>query len=390
MARKICVLTSAHPPSDVRIFHKECKSIARAGYEVTLIASVENDGVREGIKLVRLPRWRNRLERFLRCSVAIYKKGRQENADIYHFHDPELIPAALMLRLAGKKVVYDIHEDLPRTISYKPYIPNFLKGSISRAAEFVEDWAGARFSGLVAATPTIGDRFRRVNNNVAIVNNYPRIEEIESASDAANEKHDAATLLYVGMRITRARGAEEMVRAMGLLPNQLQARLRLVGAWDPAELPQSLSRLPGWTRTEYVGPVDRIGIARELRKASIGLVILHPEPNYVASQPVKLFEYMCAGIPVIVSDFPVCREIVGKARCGLLVNPVDPDEIARAMEYLLTHPEEAEEMGRRGFQAVHENYNWANEEKILLQMYDRLFSLDPAYQGSLADTRCTP
>jgi glycosyltransferase involved in cell wall biosynthesis len=389
MARKICVLTSAHPPSDVRIFHKECKSIARAGYDVTLVASVDEDCIRDGIKLVRLPRWKNRLDRVLRGSIAIYKKAREIHADIYHFHDPELIPAALLLRLAGKKVVYDIHEDLPRTISYKPYIPNFLKGSISRAAEFVEDWAGARFSALVAATPTIGVRFRRVNNNVAIVNNFPRIEEIELPSDAATEKREA-TLLYVGMRITRARGAEEMVRAMGLLPNQLQARLRLVGAWDPAELPRSLSNIPGWNRTEFVGPLDRTGVANELRKASIGLVILHPEPNYVASQPVKLFEYMCAGIPVIVSDFPVCREIVGKARCGLLVNPLDPDEIARAMEYLLTHPEEAEEMGRRGFQAVHENYNWANEEKILLQMYDRLFSLGPAYQGSLAGTRCTP
>jgi len=389
MARKICVLTSAHPPSDVRIFHKECKSIARAGHEVTLVASVDEDCVRDGIKLVGLPRWKNRLDRVLRGSIAIYKKACEINADIYHFHDPELIPAALLLRLAGKKVVYDIHEDLPRTISYKSYIPIFLKGLISRAAEFVEDWAGARFSALVAATPTIGIRFRRVNNNVAIVNNFPRIEEIELPSDAATEKREA-TLLYVGMRITRARGAEEMVRAMGLLPDNLQARLRLVGAWDPAELPQSLSSLPGWTRTDYVGPVDRIGIARELRKASIGLVILHPEPNYVASQPVKLFEYMCAGIPVIVSDFPVCREIVGKARCGFLVNPLDPHEIARAVEYLLTHPEEAEEMGRRGFQAVHENYNWANEEKTLLQMYDRLFSLDPAYQGSLADTRCAP
>jgi glycosyltransferase involved in cell wall biosynthesis len=350
---------------------------------------VDEDCIRDGIKLVRLPRWKNRLDRVLRGSIAIYKKAREIHANIYHFHDPELIPAALLLRLAGKKVVYDIHEDLPRTISYKPYIPNFLKGSISRAAEFVEDWAGARFSALVAATPTIGIRFRRVNNNVAIVNNFPRIEEIELPSDAVTEKREA-TLLYVGMRITRARGAEEMVRAMGLLSGKLQARLRLVGAWDPAELPQSLSSIPGWNRTEFVGPLNRTGVAIELRKASIGLVILHPEPNYVASQPVKLFEYMCAGIPVIVSDFPVCREIVGKARCGFLVNPLDTDEIARAMEYLLTHPEEAEEMGRRGFQAVHENYNWANEEKILLQMYDRLLSLDPAYQGSLADTRCTP
>lgn len=389
MARKICVLTSAHPPSDVRIFHKECKSIARAGYDVTLIASVDKDCTREGIKLVRLPRWKNRLDRFLRGSFAIYKKARQENADIYHFHDPELIPAALLLRLAGKKVVYDIHEDLPRTISYKSYIPGFLKGSISRAAEFVEDWAGARFSALVAATPTIGARFSKVNSNVAVVNNYPKMEELELPIDAATDKREA-TVLYVGMRITRARGAEEMVRAMGLLPEKLQARLKLVGAWDTADLPVSLSSIAGWSRTEYVGSLDRTGVARELRKASVGLVVLHPEPNYVASQPVKLYEYMCSGVPVIASDFPVCREIITTARCGILVNPLDPQEIARAIEYLLIHPEEAEEMGRRGFQAVHQNYNWANEEKTLAQMYERLFSDDPAYQGSLADTRYAP
>jgi len=392
MARKICVLTTAHPPSDVRIFHKECKSIARAGYDVTLIASADEDCIRDGIRLLRLPRWKNRLDRMLRGSFAIYKKAREINADIYHFHDPELIPAALLLRLAGKKVVYDIHEDLPRTISYKPYIPGFLKGAISQTAELVEDWAGGRFSAVVAATPTIGRRFRRVSDNVAVVNNYPKIEEIEPPGGSANEKREArgAILLYVGMRITRARGAVEMVQAVGLLQSKLRARLRLVGAWDSAELPQSLSNLPGWSRTEFVGPLDRSGVANELRRATVGLVLLHPEPNYVESQPVKLFEYMCAGIPVIVSDFPVCREIVRKAGCGILVNPLEPDEIARAMEYLLTHPAEAEEMGRRGFQAVHENYNWANEEKILVQMYERLFSHDPAYQPSLAGTRCAP
>jgi glycosyltransferase involved in cell wall biosynthesis len=389
MARKICVLTSVHPPCDVRIFHKECKSIARAGYDVTLITPVEKDCILDGIKMVRVPRAKNRLDRISRGCFAIYKKARQANADIYHFHDPELIPVALLLRLAGKKVVYDIHEDLPRTISYKSYIPGILKGAFSRAAELVEDWAGSRFSAVVAATPTIGRRFRAVNDHVAVVNNYPRIEEIEPLGGVGVEKREA-TLLYVGMRITRSRGAEEMVRAVGLLPEKLHPRLRLVGAWDSAELAGSLACLPGWSRTEYVGPVDRAGIAHELSKASVGLVLLHPEPNYVASQPVKLFEYMCAGIPVIVSDFPVCREIVRRARCGLLVNPRDPDEIAGAMQYLLTHPEEAAAMGRCGFQAVHEHYNWANEEKILVQMYERLFHQDPAYQASLADTRCIP
>jgi glycosyltransferase involved in cell wall biosynthesis len=174
---------------------------------------------------------------------------------------------------------------------------------------------------------------------------------------------------------------------MGLLPEGLQTRLRLVGSWDTPELPVALSKIPGWDRVTFAGPLGRVEVAAELQKAYAGLVILHPEPNYLASQPVKLFEYMCAGIPVIVSDFPVCREIVDGAKCGILVNPLDPAETARAVEFLLTHPEEAAEMGRRGYQAVRERYSWANEEKTLLRFYSDLFPHGPAYEESLVGGR---
>jgi hypothetical protein len=129
--------------------------------------------------------------------------------------------------------------------------------------------------------------------------------------------------------------------------------------------------------------LDREGVAVELQKAYAGLVILHPEPNYVASQPVKLYEYMCAGLPVIASDFPLWREIVKNAGCGLLVNPKDPREISEAMKYLLTHPQEAEEMGRRGFEAIVERYNWAKEEETLLRFYSKLLSEDTGFEKSL-------
>ena len=177
MARKVCVLTSAHPPFDVRIFHKECKSLARAGYEVTLLAPAKEDVDRDGVAVRGLPVWKNRLDRFMRGPFAVYQRALKINADIYHFHDPELIPTALLLRLHGKKVIYDIHEDLPRTISYKPYIPRPLGGMVSRTVEIIEEWAGRRFSALVTATPGIGNRFRSVNENLAVLNNYPRIEE---------------------------------------------------------------------------------------------------------------------------------------------------------------------------------------------------------------------
>jgi glycosyltransferase involved in cell wall biosynthesis len=382
MARKVCVLTSAHPAFDVRIFHKESKALARAGYEVTLIAQAKEDGKHEGITLKALPFWKNRTDRIVRGPFAVYQKALEVDADVYHFHDPEIIPIALLLRLRGKTVIYDIHEDLPRTISYKPYIPRPLVGIVSKTTELIEDWAAKRFSALVTASPQIAARFIRTNENLAIVNNYAKMEEIQT-SLGPSQRDGEPSLLYVGMRITRARGIEELVRSVGLLPEALRARLTLVGNWNPPELPASLASIPGWDRVNFVGPLNRAGVASELQRAYAGLVILHPEPNYVTSQPVKLFEYMCAGLPVIASDFPVWREIVTQAGCGILVDPLDTQEIARAMEFLLVHPEEAEAMGRRGFQAIVERYNWATEEKTLLRFYDELFRRDAASQENL-------
>lgn len=382
MARKICILTTAHPTFDVRIFHKEGKSLARAGYEVTLIASGKAGGIYEGITLKCLPVWKNRKDRLLRGVVTVYRLALQAKADVYHFHDPELIPVALMLRLHGKKVVYDIHEDLPRTICYKPYLPRIVGKPISRTVEVIENWACSRFSALVIACPQIGDRFVKRNANIAVINNYPKMEEIQSPTFTSRNNRKK-TLLYVGMRIAKSRGAKEMVRAISLLPEELGANLSLVGTWEDNDLAASIAKNPGWDRTTYLGLLDRAGVADQLQMAYAGLVILHPEPNYINSQPVKLYEYMCAGLPVIASDFPVWRDIVTRAGCGLLVNPLNPEEIASAMEYLLTHPEEAEQMGRRGFQAVVEHYNWANEEQELLRFYNRLLNQDVAFEGSL-------
>jgi len=212
------------------------------------------------------------------------------------------------------------------------------------------------------------------------------VEEIEPVTRGDLGQREQS-LIYVGMRITRSRGIEEVIRAMGMLPSGLDARLKLIGSWDPPDLPLSLCKLPGWDRVDFIGPLGRRGVAEQLKKARVGLAILHPEPNYVTAQPVKLFEYMCAGMPVITSDFPVCREIVAKDGCGFLVNPADTQEISHAIEFLLTHPEEADAMGKRGLQAVRQKYTWAEEEKVLLRTYLDLCPLDPKWFETLVDAR---
>jgi glycosyltransferase involved in cell wall biosynthesis len=370
MQKKICVLTSVHPALDVRIFHKECRSLARAGYRVTLIAPINQSCKLQNIQIRAFPRFQSRMKRVLKGLATMYRAAKQEDAEIYHFHDPELIPVALLLRLRGKQVIYDIHEDLPKTISYKSYIPRWLRTPLRLAVKLVEEFASRLMTGVVAATRPIAQRFSKVKNR-AVVHNYPLLEEFAAGPNTADAE-PGNYIAFVGARITAARGAAEMVRAMGSLSPKVELGLKLAGAFDPAHLAEELSKLPGWRRTECLGILGRTEVAEMLRRARAGLVLLHPEPNHLNAQPTKLFEYMGAGIPVIASDFPVWRNIIESVGCGLLVNPLDPGAVASAIEYVWNHPHEAFEMGRRGREAVEAQYNWSREEKHLLDFYSRL------------------
>ena len=374
---RVCVFTSVHPPFDIRIFHKECKSLAAAGYHVTLLAPCSHDRTIEAIRLRAVPQAKNRFHRLSRTLWHIYRQALHEDASVYHFHDPELIPVGLALRLHGKKVIYDIHEDLPRCMPYKPYLPRWLGKSAARAVEFFEDSAARFFSGLVAATPGIAARFYRLNKRTVVVHNYPLMNELASTPYVPWENRDML-IAYVGSAVSIQRGALEMVRAMGLLPDDLQASLALAGPFSPHSLEKRLSQEPGWNRVHVCGVLDRDGVAGILRRSRLGLVLQHPEPNAMAGKPIKLFEYMAAGIPVISADFPLWRQIVEGAGCGLCVDPLDPRHISLAIRYLLAHPQEAQAMGSRGRRAIKERFNWDCEKRKLLGLYSELATAPPA------------
>lgn len=367
---KICVLTSVHPPFDVRIFHKECKALMGAGYHLLLVVPHERDEVRDGIRIRALAKPGGRLGRMTRTMWQVCREALRLDAEIYHFHDPELIPIALLLSLRGKKVIYDIHEDLPRAILSKHYLPRWIRRPLGWLAERGEKLACRHFAALVSATPVIAERFTGLNGHSVVVQNFPLLQELISLGGVPWSER-IYSLAYIG-NISLERGIREMVQAMGLLPDRFQATLKLAGNFSPPSLREEVIRLPGWRRVEALGFLDRPGVIELLRQVRVGLVLIHAEPQYQASYPIKMFEYMSAGIPVIASDFPLWREIVGSSGCGLLVDPLDVKAISEAIEFLLTNPQEAEEMGRRGRFAVEKHYNWASEERKLLQLYAKL------------------
>ena len=364
---KVCHLTSVHPVQDVRILYKECVSLAKAGNDVSLIVKSEKDRILEGVKIIAIREEGNRLKRTIFTALEVFKKALVTKADIYHFHDPELIPVGIILRIIGKKVIYDIHEDLPRQILNKTWIHPWLRSIISKISALLE-WVSSRlfFSRIVSATPKIAERFPK--DTTIVIQNYPVITELVSNNNDYRER--PYNIVYIG-GIARIRGTLENITALEYVQNN-ECQIILAGKFESSEFEKQCRSLRAWNRVDFRGWQNRDQIKIILDNSRIGLVLLHPTINYLDAYPVKLFEYMAAGIPVIASDFPLWRKIVEDAQCGLLVNPLQPNNIAKKIDWLLENECAAQEMGLNGQKAIIEKYNWSIEEKKLNELYSSL------------------
>lgn len=360
--KKIAHLTSAHPRYDTRIFVKECRSLAEH-YDVSLVvADGLGDEVKDGVCIVDVGKPAGRRDRMLGTTRKVLEKALALDAALYHLHDPELLPVGLRLKKAGKKVIFDAHEDLPLQVRNKTYLHPWVRRAAAFAVKRFEVYACRRFDAVVGATPFIRDKFLAIHPVTVDINNYPIIEELQNSVDF--DKRENA-VCYVGY-ITAVRGIREIVRAMEKTP---ECRLLLAGKFQETDVESEVRGYPAWKQVDFLGFLDREGIAEVLRRARAGLVTLHPAPNYLDALPVKMFEYMAAGIPVIASDFPFWRAIVEDAACGVCVDPLDPGAIAGAIRRMLEDSEASRIMGENGVQAVRDTYNWHAESQKLLALY---------------------
>ncbi len=361
---KICHLTSVHQRYDIRIFEKECVSLANHGFNTFLIVNdALEDECYKGVTIVSTGySEKSRMKRLISGRKYLLEKALECDASVYHIHDPELLPLGMKLIKKGKVVIYDSHEDVPRQILSKQWIPKLMRKMISRVVEAYENYCAKRLSAVVVPTPYIEKRFKTLNNTVEQICNFPIRDEFFASSISNNKKYD---ICYIG-NLSRSRGIEMCARATC----EMGINLEIAGKFETEEFKDYI--LGTYKNVNYHGILNRNEVVELLNSCKLGLAILLPMPNYINAYPIKLFEYMASGIPVVTSDFPVWRDIVEKNKCGYCVNPEELSTIIEAIRKILNNPNDALQMGSNGIKAIREIYNWSVEEKKLIRLYETI------------------
>ena len=372
-AIRVVHLTVVHREQDPRIHRKQCRSLQEAGYEVHLMLGGGLSGVHEGIRMHSLsesserPPLRRQWSRQLRAA----RDAPALRASLYHLHDPHLIPLGIALKLRGARVVYDVHEHYPNHARGKlPGRP--IRGEAKAAMwEGLEAVARRGFDGFVCASAELAERFPP--EKTVVVGNFPILEELELSPPSLPLTERPPVALYLGCS-RPDRGVDHLLEAARLLPDDVGATLRFAGEMRPAGLADEIRALP-WTDKIEVLPErrSRAWVAELLSDAAVGVAVQTATLNASEGwRSNKLFEYMAAGLPVIVPDVPRWREIVDRFECGFAVPADDPRAIADAIATLLRDRELAAELGRNGRATVERGLNWEMESVALLDLYERL------------------
>lgn len=370
-------VTTSHSADDVRIFERECRSLAASGlYDVFLAAhgSIPPD---RGVTLVPFPSPpTSRARRFASGPYKAVALARVIDADIWHFHDPELLPVALRLARSGRRVIWDAHEDYLAQFTEagaKSWVPRGMRGLVMNGMAGLLSAVDKRAAAVVAATPRIASRY--TNSRTVVVGNEARLEDF----DACRPAFAARRVLFTGSP-TSAHLFPEIVDAVAGIPD---ASLAVAGrtpdssAWAYAE-----SRLG--ERIIHLGWLDRTRLAEAITNSSVGLVTYANLPPYDVAAPTKLFEFAAAGLPSIATPNRSSADFVQRGAGAFLTRGFSANDLREGIVSVLAERESWVDASLGGREWAARQGAWAASETRLLELY-----WDVTAQGSLSPARKT-
>jgi glycosyltransferase involved in cell wall biosynthesis len=367
---KVCHITTVHALLDPRIFRKELGSLVKTGYDVGLIAQHDKNEIIDGVHVVALPKATSRLHRVMTLPIKALWLAIGLKADIYHFHDPELIPIGVVLRLLGKIVIYDVHEDYVTAMGVKDYMPKWLRKLMAFFIKVPERISRLFFT-IVLAERYYKERFPQGE----VLRNYPLLADMRAVQKRCDNMTDSlCRLIYTG-NLTGDRGAsiyaaipqlgkDIEVYCVGNCPSKLAKEMADIAGSSSARLHiEGIDTHVPFSRIlEYYGKHDWFA----------ALAIFLPNPHSLRKELTKFYEYMMMGLPIIASNFPVWKSLIEKNCCGICVDPLNMNEIREAIDFLRQNPDVRKQMGGNGKRLAMEQYNWETESKKLLQLYEKL------------------
>lgn len=367
----VCHMTSAHQPEDGRIFRKECVTLAKAGYQVYLVERGESYD-KSGVHIVGIGTVTGgRLERMLRVSRRVYEKALEIDADIYHLHDPELLPYGLKLKRKGKKVIFDSHEKYTDLMRDKPYLPRWSMGLVAGAYGAYEWYVLRRIDGLVFPCLKDGKHpFEGRCRHITTVNNVPLKEELYDRYDSSVPKYERS-VCHIGS-LSHNRGITHLVKAAAAAG----CTAYLGGPFSTPSYQAEVGALPEYSSVRYLGVLDRERVLDTLQRCQVAMATLLNvgQYNQYDNLATKVYEYMSLGLPVVLTRSPYNQKVMERYRFGICVDPENVEETASAIRYLLDHPEEARQMGENGRRAVETEFSWDTEAGKLLALYEEILN----------------
>jgi|688.fasta_scaffold178161_2 glycosyltransferase involved in cell wall biosynthesis len=367
---KICILISGYPRDNARVFHRQAKSLLSFGFNVSILTN--DGGIEEnveGIDIYCTEFWSSRLKILLFAKKQFLTKSFHINADVYFIHSPELLSLGLLLKAKGKKVVYDAHEDLPRHILEKEWLPRFSRLPISFFSNIYLNFVFERIDALISPHNHIVERYKSINRNCILITNFSKTSS-DFNFDLSEYLSRHKIICYSGTAYFHS----NQIQILDSI-NDFEDVIYNIAGTIPEKLYLDMQGHTAFSKVNFFGLIGYDRMKDFYQKARIGLVIIDYRLNLGSKMGTfavnKMFEYMESGLPIVCSDYDLWIQVIEKYNCGLYVKPGNVFEIKKAINFLLENPALAYEMGQNGIKAVHGEYNWNNEEIKMKDLFVR-------------------
>lgn len=361
----VCQLSTLHYALDTRIFYKYAQTLIKH-YDVIVIGIHPNKEIIEGVQIIPFKIYKNRTWRLFTSWIKMFRMALKTKADLFHIHDPELLPCALLLHIIGKKVIIDVHENIAADIFDKDWIK--FKKTTYYIFNYIESIACKRIP-VILAESSYEHRYKQISKSITTVHNY-----VSPAffSELQGFNRNPLHLFYMGIVLENRCVFEIIATIKELHDRGYKVHFHCVGQ-RYSKLIQEIEKDEIYEKFKayihFYGRKNLLEGYKISQQCGIGLCLIKPMSNSIESKPTKIFEYMAIGLPIITSDFKLYKKLVSENGVGMNVNPLSVEEISNAIEKLINAPHQIKEMSEKGKSLVNTRYNWKTEAKKLEEKY---------------------